>query len=314
MYAHTVIEDLTEFKKNNVIHDSAYSQGIDILIKGVRNSQQFHLGSFQELIVPLEKVFHEKSRPFWGPTSENVRLPYKECWFEFQNIAPDTPREEDVPKRAMLVTQMGIDLIWVWIVNWPKKTRRWLLSPQNYFITIGKKIGEHAPLREMVTAFLKNSNASPEVVKSYYESNIWPQPIIDKMDVKMSQDLCRDDLRDLVALNAAIMLLNCKNIVSEDVRPSSKINKKRRSKGKKPLYTYKILKLVLPSDTKNGAEYSKSGEKTRIHLCRGHFKNYTSDSPLFGKYTGLYWWEAHLRGDKKEGLVNKEYEISTKQH
>ena len=135
--------------------------------------------------------------------------------------------------------------------------------------------------------------------------------MINKMDIKISRDLQRDDHRDLVALNAALMLLNCKNVVTEDNLPSEKLNNKRRKRGRLELFTYKTLKLVLPSESKKGGEYLPSGKKVKIHLCRGHFKNYTKDAPLFGRYTGLYWWQPHVRGDKKEGMVVKDYEIST---
>jgi len=186
-----------------------------------------------------------------------------------------------------------------------------MMSPQQYFITVGKTINDHEVLREMVTSFLTRNSAPHSVVQSYYKSNIWPQPMINNMDVKTSRDLQRDDHRDLVALNAALMLLNCKNVITEDNLPPEKLNNKRRKRGRLELFTYKTLKLVLPSESKKGAEYLPSGKKVKIHLCRGHFKNYTKDAPLFGRYTGLYWWQPHVRGDKKEGMVVKAYEIST---
>lgn len=311
MYGHSVIEDLLDLKENNIVKDAGFNQGIDILIKSIKDAQHFHLGTFQEFILPLQNIFNDKSRAFLGECGEYVRLPYKTCWFEFENVAPDTPAEEDVPKRGMLVIEMGADLLWVWIVNWPRLTRKWMVSPQQYFITVGKTINDHEPIRQMATSFLTRSGANQSVIQSCYESNIWPQPMINNMDVKTSRDLQRDDHRDLVALNAALMLLNCKNVVTEDNLPPEKLNKKRRKRGKPELFTYKTLKLVLPSERQKVNEYLSTGRKIKIHLCRGHFKNYTKDAPLFGKYTGLYWWQPHVRGDKKEGVVVKDYEIST---
>ncbi|MFH1672644.1 MAG: hypothetical protein ABIF87_04385 [Pseudomonadota bacterium] len=140
MHGHRVIEDLFHLKKNNVVRDTAFNQGIDVLIKSIKEAQHFYLGSFQEFIIPLKNIFDNKSRVFFGECGEHVRLPYKTCWFEFQNIAPDTPIQEDVPKRGMLVTEMGEDLIWVWIVNWAKLYKKWTVNPQQYFITIGKTV------------------------------------------------------------------------------------------------------------------------------------------------------------------------------
>lgn len=267
---------------------------------------------FQEFFPLLENVFDDKSRVFFGPCAEHVRLPYNICWFEFQNIVQDIPITEDVPKRGILVREMDKDLIWVWTVNCSKLYKKWVVSPQQYFITVGKTISEHKMMRDMVTSSLKKSGASDSVIQSYYEANIWPLPMINGMDVNLSQGLLKDDYRDLVALNAALMLLNCKNIVSEDNLPPEKLNRKRNKNGKQELFTYKTLKLVLPTESKNiGKEYLPSGAKVRIHLCRGHFKKYTKEAPLFGRYTGLYWWEPHIRGDKNEGMVIKDYKITT---
>jgi len=42
-------------------------------------------------------------------------------------------------------------------------------------------------------------------------------------------------------------------------------------------------------------------------------KEYTQEHPLFGKLTGLYWWQPHVRGQNKEGIVMKDYAIKTKE-
>lgn len=36
---------------------------------------------------------------------------------------------------------------------------------------------------------------------------------------------------------------------------------------------------------------------------RGHFKTFTSDRPLFGRYIGTYWWDPHFRGDETNGEI-----------
>ncbi|MHB8383745.1 MAG: hypothetical protein ACYDC3_15560 [Candidatus Binataceae bacterium] len=44
-----------------------------------------------------------------------------------------------------------------------------------------------------------------------------------------------------------------------------------------------------------------------MHICRGHFKTYDEENPLFGKLVGTFWWQAHVRGDSRFGTVSKEY-------
>lgn len=50
--------------------------------------------------------------------------------------------------------------------------------------------------------------------------------------------------------------------------------------------------------------------KTRLHLCRGHFKDYRGDKALFGKHQGLFWWDMHVRGTIKRGVIVKDYDIA----
>lgn len=53
------------------------------------------------------------------------------------------------------------------------------------------------------------------------------------------------------------------------------------------------------------------GLKRALHICRGHFKNYSNGKGLFGKYKGLYWWDMNLRGNSENGTVVKDYKVLT---
>ena len=106
------------------------------------------------------------------------------------------------------------------------------------------------------------------------------------------------------------LLMNCRNIETCIHAAPTRLNEKRISKGLLPLFTYhtlhikpmgpkrKILSIINPTNIHN-----------RIHLCRGHFKEYTTDAPLFGKYIGLWWWQPNVRGQNKKGIVMKDYEV-----
>lgn len=55
---------------------------------------------------------------------------------------------------------------------------------------------------------------------------------------------------------------------------------------------------------------SSSGSKLeRVHYVRGHIKTYTADAPLFGKYTGAWYWLPHVRGSPSEGKIVKDYRV-----
>jgi hypothetical protein len=108
-------------------------------------------------------------------------------------------------------------------------------------------------------------------------------------------------------------LLCCKNIVTEKNYPPKALNKKRISQGKHPLFTYYTLS-VCPIGMRrdNNKEHNETGIKQRLHFCRGHFKEYTKENPLFGKATGLYWWQPQIRGNKDLGYIHKDYSVCTK--
>jgi hypothetical protein len=106
----------------------------------------------------------------------------------------------------------------------------------------------------------------------------------------------------------AIGLLHCKNIVQIEKggkNPNIK-NRRHRSKGTK----HYVLD-VIPARNIKRAEHEQpaKGSPQRIHFRRGHFKEYTSEKPLFGKYTGAFWWEAHVAGSADIGEVRKDYRI-----
>lgn len=70
--------------------------------------------------------------------------------------------------------------------------------------------------------------------------------------------------------------------------------------------------------TKPGKQYESTGIECPVgagrplHMCRGHVREYTEKSPLFGKYSGRFFIHEHLRGDPDNGMIEKEYSIRGK--
>jgi len=112
--------------------------------------------------------------------------------------------------------------------------------------------------------------------------------------------MCNEYLRLLI-------LLNCKNVEAQRVFPHIKAHNKRVKKGLEGLFEYHVLKIS--HDLKSSVASAKSGSMNRLHLCRGHFKEYTEEAPLMGKHVGLYFWQPHVRGRNKKGIVIKDYEF-----
>ncbi|MFA5433392.1 MAG: hypothetical protein WC319_11075 [Candidatus Paceibacterota bacterium] len=110
----------------------------------------------------------------------------------------------------------------------------------------------------------------------------------------------------LTFIIGCLNLLHCKNIVKKENKPPEKLNKKRIKNGKLPLFSYYTLHI---KDSINSNSKNVLGDHNRIHLCRGHFKHYTKENPLFGKLTGMYWWQPHVRGQNKDGIIMKDYVV-----
>lgn len=104
-----------------------------------------------------------------------------------------------------------------------------------------------------------------------------------------------------------VSFLSCKNIRVVDFLPDPALQRARVKRGKYPLVAFKVLELTTRSG--GGAGAAKKLWTNRVHLCRGHFATYTDDRPLFGKYVGKFWIPPHVKGDKKNGILNKDYSI-----
>jgi ribosomal protein S19 len=87
-----------------------------------------------------------------------------------------------------------------------------------------------------------------------------------------------------------------------------KIGKKIKKFASKTKFKYHILNVTLPNSRKTYINSPKTGKTVRVHMCRGHYRHYV-DKGLFGKYYGRFWIQDHVRGNKKKGMLVKDYNI-----
>lgn len=110
---------------------------------------------------------------------------------------------------------------------------------------------------------------------------------------------------------AAMAFASCRNVRLVD-RPDTRTRQQRRDDERKgrELVTFKVLEIGGIADVYDGpAAKSINPGKRSLHICRGHFSEYTEDKPLFGKYSGRFWIPAHTRGTMDKGRVIKDYRI-----
>jgi hypothetical protein len=136
------------------------------------------------------------------------------------------------------------------------------------------------------------------------------QRVQQNMDKQALLDQC-----DAIAsfLLDALILLDCKNI-SLGPKPQEEkqaIRATKRYGGNPDDYRYYVLNIRPP-----GAKFDYPSEELGImpeHVCRGHFSEYGPEynkGLLFGKYSGRFYIPSHVRGNKKNGVIEKDYSVS----
>lgn len=123
---------------------------------------------------------------------------------------------------------------------------------------------------------------------------------------KETLDTLVSDLSPLKAVLHAVNLLHCKNIELVD-EPLTR--QQRRLKERKARTIYKVLAIKEGDKSYRYLDHGHDGSKKALHLCRGHFRTYTDDAPLFGRVTGTFWIPAHVKGNKQYGEVVKDYKV-----
>lgn len=112
----------------------------------------------------------------------------------------------------------------------------------------------------------------------------------------------------------ATSFMHCKNVArveNDGAYPSRQARREAERKNfPKPaaFYTLQIEPMKKVLATEGGI--AQNGLKKALHICRGHFSEYSEEKPLFGKYAGRFWIPAHVRGSAEIGLVGKDYAVN----
>lgn len=123
-----------------------------------------------------------------------------------------------------------------------------------------------------------------------------------------------DDANGVATVYASVILtslafMNCKNV---EVRPRHlprKVKRARERKGRPVVEFHHIEIDPMRRVLRDEGSAEKTGITRAFHLCRGHFRTYTPDRPLFGKVTGTFWVPMHVKGNKAVGRIEKDYSV-----
>jgi len=309
MYAHQVIDDLNRYKKNQC--SELVESFISFLITKIQKAQHFSLGEYygitsymrnQNGALPYREVFN---------IDMPLNTPYEECWLDYDFAIPsDKIGPYNSTKRGILITgQQKTNIIQIFYFGFQRITQKWTINLCYWLASLNSTLDKNFE-------YLKNLPGMEDrpvetLPKGHTIQFIFPVdrtwPSYDQMPFMIYPQNQGSDC--LAVVEIFLKLLSCKNIATTKNPAPEALNKARRKKGKTELYTYHTLKLVPFGNKQKSAQYGEPESHYRIHLCRGHFKRYTEDKPLFGKYTGLYWWQPMVRGKDKSGVVMKDYAL-----
>jgi hypothetical protein len=105
---------------------------------------------------------------------------------------------------------------------------------------------------------------------------------------------------------------HCKNIHLTPVDPPPRLQRSFRKKAGRPMTRYHVLEIDAVCVVLDREARRAQGDLRRaFHLCRGHFKHYTPErGGPFGRPIDApmsLWVSHHVRGNRKEGTVEKDY-------
>jgi hypothetical protein len=130
----------------------------------------------------------------------------------------------------------------------------------------------------------------------------------------MPEDVRNDALLRTVAFllpaPMTVSFMHCRNVTARSVTPPEPLSRSWKKRRGRPLVRYELLEIAPMREVLDTQGQARSqGLGHAFHICRGHFKTFTDEAPLFGRVTGQFWWADHVRGSPEHGEVIKDYRV-----
>lgn len=159
----------------------------------------------------------------------------------------------------------------------------------------------------------KKENGDPMFGTGFFKKEVEELCAKNGVNVESFTKMISNDSNNAVApFLLAISFMHCKNVTVEQVTPDAPVSKIYHKKHGRPLEKYHILNIEpMRKVLRTEGNSQKTGLKQALHICRGHFKDFSKGKGLFGKFKGLYWWDNQVRGSHQQGIVDKDYNVKT---
>jgi len=285
---------------------------IDELISDIRLQADVRTELQQSRVFLIQNILPaipEKIDPAQLP---QLAPPYDNCWFEWTTKVTkrdDAPAPDDF---SQILDERMLDIMFnlegdmrlgVNLTSWHEKDSGWFL-----FLRPFMRIGGNRPLVIPYRYFIQ-LNADGYLLNGELNVNL---NFREKPDAITNEMIQNDEAIQEGFVNPVLYglaLLNCKNVVTvERGKPPEGGKRNRHSAWKHRHYVLQIR--PMREITKIEHDGEPITQEISYHFCRGHFKTYTAEKPLLGKYVGTFRWNAHARGSIKKGIVTKDYNVN----
>ena len=295
--------------------------GMDKMYARIRAAQKFTLS--REFTVAADGLVENltelcKILPY-------CRLPFPRTWIEwvhderphwdqdgpYKARQIDVKRHQMAPQRcALLLEQIG-DFAGCWKAHlfWSLKE---LPAPDStkFNGSLGAIIMDTSKIMELAESPDFNTEASLELALDCRCQADFGQKLLARLEVthpdisrRLAEYAVEDWGGEIRFMVAVLGLLNTRNVAQFHAVDKTEHNRKRAKQKKQPLFSHTVLKIrpELWLGRSGGSNGPGDHRILRSHFVRGHFKH---------RKTGLFYWNHYVRGNKKYGKIEKDYEVT----
>lgn len=275
-------------KLNNAIRRGRFFDTVSrtIALKGKPNMQDSIVVDLLEVKRLLEGKDYQ--------ITECLRPPFNPVFFEWRNIGKH--------RYGVLATTFEPrDTFYQMALSKTGKTPAILLSLDHFTEIEGGAMYLGSALYNLDEAYYMSEQYTP-VLSHLFERNAF--------NLTVSQVKTMLHTFGGIALYA-LELMNCRNIIQVDHEPNPADSAMCKAHFGKPLSKYKTLAITSIGKHYDHDKPQQKFDVMPMHIRRGHFKRFTAEAPLFGKYVGTFWYAATVVGNEKNGVVDKGYKVKS---
>ena len=259
----------------------------------------------------------------------STRLPYSNCIFHYDEHPSIFYRDRELAKQMVWVGEMVYEDIVAYCLTgfaWhPQLNHGNVVRIGNYQLCMTYRRTSETEMKWVETCVNTDKGELMSIEDFFNNPQDWELDgkyrsfTSDKLELhRYENDAIRTSLIELeilleYTLRHALTWFSCRNITTAPVKLEAKVEKARRKKNRPNFSAYTLQ--IDPSKTPNAKRYEADDPNwhNRLHLARGHVRTYGEDGRglLFGKYKCKVWIPPHTRGNRGEGVIEKDYEVLT---